>query len=83
MDGAALRKSVFCEFDRRENELWLYTGLTFECAAGDDSNGCLIVTLSFWIWNVDLGRQRRIVGVGLVELIGKSLVLRLQTTTIR
>jgi len=27
MDGAAFKRSVFCEFDRRENEQCLYTGL--------------------------------------------------------
>jgi|SaaInl74LU_5_DNA_1037368.scaffolds.fasta_scaffold32271_2 hypothetical protein len=51
----------------------------------DDPNGCLVVTLllKIWIRNVDLGLQHRIVGVDLVELIGKTSILCIQTTTNR
>ena len=36
--------------------------------------------LEIWIWNVTLGLQIRIVGVDLVELIGKRLIFGLETT---
>ena len=58
------------------------------CSSRDDSNGSLVVvTLSLWIriwiWNVALGLQIRMVGVDLVESIGKRSVFGLETTTNR
>jgi len=52
----------------------------------DDSNGSLVVTLSLWIriwiWNVTSGLDVN-GGVDLVELIGRGLILRLDTTANR
>jgi len=42
-----------------------------------------VIVLEIWIWNVTLGLQIQIVGVDLVEMIGKRLIFNLNTTTNR
>jgi hypothetical protein len=70
-------RSVLCEGDRREAELCLYTGL-IGSSSRDIRMVVLLLLLSFW--NVTLGIQIRIVGVDLVEKIGKRSIFGLQTT---
>ena len=83
MDGAALKVVCFASASDCEDELCLFA--LIDGAWNDDCNGGLIVILSFWRmeWNVDSGLDSRILGVDLVEYIGKRSLFDRATTTNR
>ena len=65
-------------------ELCLYTGwIVLEETNRMVVYYYFVIVMEIWIWNVTLGLQIRIVGVDLVEMIGKRLIFNLNTTTNR